>query len=62
MSSKSTVVSLGTRPEAQLRLKSGLLRKERRAREPVQLMTGRVVGFYPSTKNNRLAVWELQLE
>ncbi|QLE99366.1 hypothetical protein [Neptunomonas phycophila] len=62
MSSKNTVVPLGTRQEAPLRLKSGRLRKEMRAREPVRPTTGRVVGFYPSTKNNRLAVWELQLE
>lgn len=62
MSSKSTVVPLGTRQEAPLRLKSGLLRKEIRAREPVRPTTGRVVGFYPSTKNNRLIAWESQLE
>lgn len=62
MSSKNTVVPLGTRQGAQLRLKSGPLRKEIRAREPVRPTTGRVVGFYPSTKNNRLVAWESQLE
>ncbi len=62
MSSKNTVVPLGTRQEAQLRLKSGPLRKEIRAREPVRPTTGRVVGFYPSTKNNRPVAWESQLE
>jgi hypothetical protein len=62
MSSKNTVVPFGTRQEAQLRLKSGPLRKEKRAREPVRPTTGRVVGFYPSTKNNRLVAWESQLE
>lgn len=62
MSSKNTVVPFSTRQEAQLRLKSGPLRKEMRAREPVRPTTGRVVGFYPSTKNNRLVAWESQLE
>lgn len=62
MSSKNTVVPFGTRQEARLRLKPGPLRKEIRAREPVRRTTGRVVGFYPSTKNNRLVAWESQLE
>jgi len=62
MPSKNTVVPFGTRQEAQLRLKSGPLRKEMRVREPVRPTTGRVVGYYPSTKNNRLVAWESQLE
>ncbi|MGC5428818.1 TnsA endonuclease N-terminal domain-containing protein [Aeromonas veronii bv. sobria] len=62
MSSKNTAVPLSTRQEVRLRQKSGQLSKEKRAREPVRPTTGRVVGFYPSTKNNRLVAWESQLE
>ncbi|MEN3801291.1 TnsA endonuclease N-terminal domain-containing protein [Aeromonas veronii] len=62
MSSKNTVVPFGTRQEAQLCQKSLRQRKDVRVRKPVRPTTGRVVGFYPSTKNNRLVAWESQLE
>jgi len=62
MSSKNTVVPFGTRQEAQLCQKSVRQRRDVRVREPVRPTAGRVVGFYPSTKNNRLVAWESQLE
>ncbi|MGL5339137.1 MAG: TnsA endonuclease N-terminal domain-containing protein [Aeromonas veronii] len=62
MSSKNTVVPFGTRQKAKLCQTSVRQRKDVRVREPVRPTTGRVVGFYPSTKNNRLVAWESQLK
>lgn len=62
MSPKSTLVPFGTGAGAILRLLSAPSNQGERAREPVKPTTGRVVGYFPSAKNNRSIAWESQLE
>jgi TnsA endonuclease N terminal len=62
MPSKNTLVPLGTIAGASLRLLSAPLQPSQRVREPVKPTTGRVVGHFPSVKNNRMIAWESQLE
>jgi len=62
MSFKNTVVPLGHGQKITLPLNVSQKQKSNRAREPVSPRTGRVVGYYPSTKNNRSVAWESQLE
>ena len=62
MSSKSTLVPFGTGVGVALRLLSNPISPSSRIREPVKPTTGRVVGYFPSVKNNRSIAWESQLE
>jgi len=62
MSPKSTLVPFGTGAGVSLRLLSAPIAESSRVREPVRRTTGRVVGYFPSVKNNRLIAWESQLE
>lgn len=62
MSSKSTLVPFGTGVGVALRLLSTPISPSNRVREPVKPTTGRVVGYFPSVKNNRSIAWESQLE
>lgn len=62
MSSKSTLVPFGTGVGVALRLLSTPISPSSRVREPVKPTTGRVVGYFPSVKNNRSIAWESQLE
>lgn len=62
MSSKSTFVPFGTGVGVTLRLLSSPISQNTRIREPVKPTTGRVVGYFPSVKNNRSIAWESQLE
>lgn len=62
MSSKSTLVPFGTGVGVALRLLSTPISPSSRIREPVKPTTGRVVGYFPSVKNNRSIAWESQLE
>src|SRR6187431_3715186 len=62
MSSKSSLVPFGTGVEVALHLLSAPISPSTRVREPVKPTTGRVVGYFPSVKNNRSIAWESQLE
>lgn len=62
MSIKNTVMPLGTGRQASLRLNITPKSKQIYAREPIKPSIGRVVGFYPSMKNDRPVGWESQLE
>ena len=62
MSSKQTLTPFGAGGGAVLRLLSASVGKNQRVREPVKPTTGRVVGYFPSVKNNRSIAWESQLE
>ncbi len=54
--------SSGVKHGGRLRLNIAPQPKIIRAREPVTPSKGRVVGYYPSVKNNRQIAWESQLE
>lgn len=62
MPKKHSVVPLGAGRQIALCLNISPVKKSARAREPVKPTTGRVVGYYPSIKNNRAIAWESQLE
>ncbi|MVF14233.1 hypothetical protein FT643_19025 [Ketobacter sp. MCCC 1A13808] len=62
MSLKNTVVPFGARRGDRLRLNIAPQPPVTRAREPVRPTAGKVVGFFPSAKNNRQIAWESQLE
>ncbi|MCO7226632.1 TnsA endonuclease N-terminal domain-containing protein [Pleionea sp. CnH1-48] len=62
MSSKNVDVSTSSGVQGRLCLKIAPQPDVVRAREPVQRTKGRVVGYYPSVKNNRQIAWESQLE
>lgn len=59
MPKKMTAVLAGTTQRAAYCPQKGAFTK---AREPVRRTTGRVVGRYPSIKNNQMVSWESQLE
>lgn len=59
MPEKMTAVLAGTMQRAPYCPQKSTFTK---AREPVRRTTGRVVGRYPSFKNNRMISWESQLE
>jgi hypothetical protein len=62
MPKKYTFTPLGIRRKVALQLNMSPEIKSTRVREPVKPTTGRVVGYYPSIKNNRAIAWESQLE
>lgn len=62
MSPKLDLVPFGTGAGVALRLLSNPVSVSDRVREPVKPTTGRVVGYFPSVKNNRSIAWESQLE
>lgn len=62
MSSNNTVVPFGAKRGIRLCLNSSPQPPVTRAREPVRPTAGKVVGFFPSVKNNRQIAWESQLE
>lgn len=62
MSTKNTVAHLGAGRGARLCLNISSQPVFIRAREPVSPSGGKVVGYFPSAKNNRQIAWESQLE
>lgn len=62
MSSESTVARFRDPRSTRLCLNIAPQPKFVRAREPVRPSAGKVVGFFPSVKNNRQIAWESQLE
>lgn len=62
MPPKSSLVSFGIGAGVTLRLLSVPIYPCSRVREPVKPTTGRVVGYFPSVKNNRSIAWGSQLE
>lgn len=62
MSTHSTAVPIRTKEGGRLSLNIAPQPPVTRAREPVRPTAGKVVGFFPSVKNNRQIAWESQLE
>lgn len=62
MSNKNILVLSSAKRKVTPRLDIGRNDNFVRAREPVKRTVGRVVGYFPSTKNHRQVAWESQLE